>query len=155
MCLLFELRCLSTKSVDRVINTSSNSSNQRLKSYSPRIVPSPDDEHHSQRLGLDVDLVWYGEKVLLYGPGSRPLCHFLDGHDDLSLQPQRLKQLCPMFTLKTKGGQNPVGGVCHKYIHLLPRRLMFNLKIYLHLLSMCGWFWRTNWIWLLCFFCCS
>lgn len=82
--------------------TSSNSSNQRLQGDCPRIVPGADDEHNSQGLRLHVNLVWNGEEVLLYGPRSHPLCQILDSQVELSLQPQCLKQLSPMFALKSE-----------------------------------------------------
>ena len=84
--------------------TCSNSSDQRLEGDSPGVVPGPDDEDHPQWLWLHINLIRYGEEVLLYRPRSRPLCQLFYSQLNLSLQSQSLKQLSPMFTLKAQGG---------------------------------------------------
>lgn len=72
--------------------TGSDGSNQGQQGDGPRVVPRSDDQHHAEGLRLDVNLVWYGEEVLLHRPRSRPLGQLLYCQLDLVLDADELQE---------------------------------------------------------------
>lgn len=122
-------------------STGSNGSNERPDGHSPGVVPGPDDQHHPQRLWMDVDGVRHGQQVLLHMPRGCPLLQILNEEADLTLQTQSLIKLCPNLGLRKKKMNvgSPYGGYSSASVCFHERKLFWLFLIHEHFIGFMIW----------------